>query len=44
VPLTRAVKEERAARELTNVQHIARKEQALAEDRRKQIGVLARTH
>lgn len=40
----RTAKEERAPCQLADVQHIPRKEQPLAEDRRKQVGVFTRAH
>jgi hypothetical protein len=37
-------KEKRTAGQLSDVQHLAGKEQAIAKDGRKQVGVLACTH
>jgi hypothetical protein len=36
--------EERATRQLSDVQNLARKEQTLAKDRRQDVGVFARAH
>lgn len=40
--LTRALKKERTTRQLSDVEHVPRKEQPLTEDRREQVGVLPR--
>jgi hypothetical protein len=42
--IARMAKEERTAGQLADVQHIPGKEQPIAENRRKQVGVLASTH
>jgi hypothetical protein len=42
--VSRMAKEESTAGQLSDVQHIPRKEQPITEDWRKQVGVFASTH
>jgi hypothetical protein len=41
VPFARSTQEQRSTRQLTDVQHVSRKEQSLTEDWHKEIGILA---